>query len=90
MAPHAVMLYAELIAARNRQWVNERLDTVWRLGGFVLSVRDAVCRINGVTGRLKDAPKADPWPPQSLEDLRNGDILHMTNGRSFVVQDNGR
>ena len=81
----ALMLYADLLAARDRQWLNERLDTIWRLGGFVLSVRDAVCRINGVTGRLKDAPKDRTWPPRSLDDLRKGDILHMTNGRSAVV-----
>ncbi len=45
------MLYADLLAARDRQWVNERLDTIWRLGGFVLSVRDAVCRIRKVNGK---------------------------------------
>ena len=44
-------IYADLLAARDRQWVNERLDTIWRLGGFVLSVRDAVCRIRKVNGR---------------------------------------
>jgi hypothetical protein len=47
-----MMLYAQLIADRARAHVNARLDRLWRLGGFVLNVRDAVVRIGEVTGRL--------------------------------------
>ncbi len=45
------MLYAQYLAARARAEENARMDDLWRLGGFVLNVRAAVCRIRAVNGR---------------------------------------
>ena len=80
------MMYADLLAARDRQWVNERLDTIWRLGGFVLSVRDAVCRIDGVTGRLGQRPIYDALKErQALVDFSDRVIAAGAHSRLYYL-----
>ena len=72
-AGSSVTLYEQYLAARARAEENARMDDLWRLGGFVLSVRNDYARIGNVTGRL-DAPMR----PALQSDLRLPEIDPVT------------
>mgnify|MGYP001616135985 CR=1 FL=1 len=50
-AGSSVTLYEQYLAARARAEENARMDAVWRLGGFVLNVRNAFVWIRKVNGK---------------------------------------
>ena len=46
-----MMIYEQYLAARARAEDNARMDAMWRLGGFVLNVRNAFVWIRKVNGK---------------------------------------
>ncbi len=74
-------LYEQYTATRDRHEANLRMDEVWRLGGFVLNVRQDYARVT-----MHD-PSIGAWEPLYYLPEVDPVTMKLTGGKKIYRQD---